>query len=46
MKFGRNPIKDDLVRVTTYRRTDGRTDRQTDGQAENNRAAPTFLGGP
>ena len=36
MKFGRNPIKNDLVRVTTtaYRQMD----RQTDGQAENNRA--------
>ena len=33
IKFGRNRIKNDGVRVTT--------DRQTDGQAENNRAPPT-----
>ena len=31
MKFGKSPIKNDLVRVTTA------TDRQTDGQAQNNR---------
>ena len=37
MKFEGNPIKNDLVRVTT--------DRQMDGQAENNRAPPTFVGG-
>ena len=37
MKFGRNPIKNDSVRVTT--------DGQTGGQAENNRAPPTDVGG-
>ena len=36
MKFGRNLIKNDKVRVTT--------DRQTDGQAKNNRAPPTLVG--
>ena len=37
MKFG---IINDLVRVTT----DRQMDRQMDGQAENNRAPPTFVG--
>ena len=35
MKFGRNPIKNDIVRVTTT------ADGQTDGQAKNNRTPPT-----
>ena len=40
MKFGRNLIKNDLVRVTTTEdgQTDRRKDIQTDGQAENKRA--------
>ena len=44
MKFGRNPIKNDEVRVTTT--AGGQTDRQTDGQAENNKAPPTRWRGP
>ena len=43
MEFERNPIKNDLVIVTM----DRRTDRQTAGQSEKNRAnkaLPTFFG--
>ena len=43
MKFERYLIKNDLGRAPTDRRTDGQ-DRQTGGQAENNRAPPTFVG--
>ena len=36
MKFGRNLIKNDQVRVTTVG--------QTDRQAKNNKSLPTFVG--
>ena len=42
MKFGRNQIKNDYVRVT--KTADGQTDGWTDRQTKNNRAPPTFVG--